>query len=681
MIKSIIQWLAIGTIALASNPEPSNKFKFGDGTPANKTLEFNRGANNPQIRWNESGQQLEFTNDGTNYSGIGSGSGSGGGGINILSNSDFESGISLGWTNAGGAFLSVSSGANVLFGKKSATFQAFGAGNYMESTLYPVPSGLGSQNCSAGIWYLGGDNNLVLEALDGSSNVLGSRTLTATTIATPFFTSFICPAFGGSFKLRVISTGASALVALDTMFLGQNTLLSTSTAQFIGSAFIPTTASCAWNNTSSTLAAFTTTSACPGPTVESNPGPGVIQTTDTDLPQFTVNSLPPGLYEVLISGSAGNTGGNGNNSVSISDGTNLSGNTGGGNVANVTNGFSVHGYFTYTSTGNRTFSLFGATTGSTLAVYSDNGAKQLYFSIKRFPLAQDQAIRPDMLANSWSGYHNTSCSWNISQSAFTADFPFTAGGCDIVQRTNRNFGTVTSANDGTPGNQIPGVVFTPSNPGRYYVCASFGINGNSLNQGMSYGLFDETPTQFGSGYTGVTSTGETEFMKVCGILDVASANVAKTVKIRGAVSSGSTGLTSGSLQSIDWNIFKLDQPLPAPVLVNSVVSNSNGVEVTCRGIINNLNPGATINSSSNCVASVNYISAGVIQINFSANTFSGNPACTCASQNSNHCCAVGNSGSGTVSTVTSAGFESHITGCSSGTPSEEMVFFTCIGPK
>lgn len=43
----------------------SNSFSVGDGAASNKTFVFNRGANNPFLRWNESSGNIEFSTDGS----------------------------------------------------------------------------------------------------------------------------------------------------------------------------------------------------------------------------------------------------------------------------------------------------------------------------------------------------------------------------------------------------------------------------------------------------------------------------------------------------------------------------------------------------------------------------------------------------------------------------------------
>lgn len=66
-----------------------NTFAIGDNLDTNKTLEFDNGdANNPAIRFNASGNALEFANDGVTFQEFGSGSG--GGGLDTFYTEDFE---------------------------------------------------------------------------------------------------------------------------------------------------------------------------------------------------------------------------------------------------------------------------------------------------------------------------------------------------------------------------------------------------------------------------------------------------------------------------------------------------------------------------------------------------------------------------------------------------------------
>jgi hypothetical protein len=59
----------------------SNSFRIGDKTTvSNKTIEANNGdANRPAMRYNESTNKWQFSNDGTTFTDMGSGSSPGGG--------------------------------------------------------------------------------------------------------------------------------------------------------------------------------------------------------------------------------------------------------------------------------------------------------------------------------------------------------------------------------------------------------------------------------------------------------------------------------------------------------------------------------------------------------------------------------------------------------------------------
>lgn len=49
----------------------SNTFKMGNGTQSNKRIILNRGGSNPEIRWNETTDKLQFSNDGSAFENIG----------------------------------------------------------------------------------------------------------------------------------------------------------------------------------------------------------------------------------------------------------------------------------------------------------------------------------------------------------------------------------------------------------------------------------------------------------------------------------------------------------------------------------------------------------------------------------------------------------------------------------
>lgn len=70
-------------------------FQLGDGsTTGDRTITVNRGGTNPALKWNETTDKWQFSNDGTNYSDMGSGGASG---INYIDNGDAELNATTGW--------------------------------------------------------------------------------------------------------------------------------------------------------------------------------------------------------------------------------------------------------------------------------------------------------------------------------------------------------------------------------------------------------------------------------------------------------------------------------------------------------------------------------------------------------------------------------------------------------
>lgn len=154
----------------------------------------------------------------------------------------------------------------------------------------------------------------------------------------------------------------------------------TTISQFIGSAYIINGS--AWSTSTSVLAPFT-----PGPSVspvvEFNPGPGIIQTTASTQPKFTVNNLAAGTYRVMISAVLGTSGAN--STLVIWDGTTYSGYVGNDVTNNRTT--ILIGYFTYSNTGNRTFEVYVQnSSGSNTNLYALGGPEpgwQLKLSLEK----------------------------------------------------------------------------------------------------------------------------------------------------------------------------------------------------------------------------------------------------------------------------------------------------------
>jgi len=158
---------------------------------------------------------------------------------------------------------------------------------------------------------------------------------------------------------------------------------STGRAQFVGSAYFAATASCTWTRANTAIGAFGTDTDCPGPTIETQKI-GSWQTTDADLPQWTINNLPPGLYVITVTGTSSMSGGAGNTEFALSDGTTTTG-TAGGHGTNATTGpMTVTGYFNYSTAGNRTFAVHGSATANSVAIDNSGGNQRLSIFIIRY---------------------------------------------------------------------------------------------------------------------------------------------------------------------------------------------------------------------------------------------------------------------------------------------------------
>lgn len=212
----------VATVAYAAGFEriPKDKLILGTGTTDSKVIESDvgLGAANPKLRFNSVSPTLEFASDGVSFLPFGSGSG-GSAGINVLTNGDFELGVTSNWVASGGT-LADEEGGDVLNGTKSATWTPSGASQTLTSDAGTIPAVVGNQACLATFWYKDGDSSQTAQVLDGGSAVIGQRTLTTQAEAKQEFIPFLCPAAGSTVTFRLISTGAATEIFLDDVFVG-----------------------------------------------------------------------------------------------------------------------------------------------------------------------------------------------------------------------------------------------------------------------------------------------------------------------------------------------------------------------------------------------------------------------------------------------------------------------------
>jgi hypothetical protein len=630
------------------------------GSSSNQTMKLGTTGT---IQYNNSTSKLQFAHDGTNFKDIGSGAGASGG-INLLGNPDFESGL-VNWTSSGGAFTVVTSGSNLLNGSKSALWVPSSANQTLTSDQVTVPAGLTGGGCMGKAFYKTTEatNLYTLVAIDGSSNVLGSATIypTVGSSAGTVPVYFPCPTTG-TIALKVLAAGTvpGAGIALDDLHIGSITSggqISQTTR--VGAAYFATTASCVWTHSGTSLGAFNTTAACPGPTVEVNAGPGVIQTTDVDLPQVTVNNMPAGEYIVTVSAYMTQST-TSDATLAVSDGTTTSGNISFNTTGTTAAPVVAIGHFSYSSAGNRTFQLFGSASTGTVSVLNSNSQAQTRITIIRYPSASETAYRTDSVAASWSGTVNGT--WGGVTSSYS---DFNSGtGIVMSQRNNTNFGTVSASSGSTLG-----VTFTPSRIGSYWVCASVTAYvsapataylrlvdgaGNVVNGGL------------GNNYSAANSAAP---FQLCGQLSAPTLSPV-TVKVQSLVLSGAT-VTVANLT--DWGIFQMYAAQGAPVFPGNVTSVSTGQLRHEYAVINTVTSGSlTVDSQSG------FLTVGACDANANCSVtfsgFSGTPACVGSDYASN-------AGILKFGTVTSGGATISSRNSTTGATLTGKFSLLCTGPR
>lgn len=490
----------------------SNNLELGDNVATgDKSIVIKRGGSDPVIKWNETLDRLEFSNDGTLFKAVGSGGG-GQGGINILTNGSFEDGISLGWTNSGGTFTQETYDDPTESNLKFARFVASGSGQYVETSLTVVPTFLGA-GCQAQFekYATVTDAAWKIVALDSSGNVLATQNFNqsggaSTFISTPIL-SFPCPAAGDTVKARIESL-AAATIDFDLGYLGGNkNTVDIAQARFVGESYIAAVANCGvggWATSSTTMGSVSTDADCPGPTIVRSKI-GTWLTTDTDLPKQTINNLPPGLYLVKIRGTAAQaTAGTG--VVSISDGTTTCQPVQAHSAIGDNVGFEVSCSFEYSSTGNRTFELVAGTSAGTMTILNAalTPAVGLKFIVEYFPLDSQTAVTSEQSgwfvdaniggANPSLGVSNVSTYTGIENS-----------GLDMVLRNGSSVAEIGCSSTNSPtgltcssGNESLSVAWTPPYAGWFDVCFNFTHFANNGASGTVAASFQVVETAINS---------------------------------------------------------------------------------------------------------------------------------------------------------------------------------------
>lgn len=497
---------------------------------------------------------------------------------NLLVNGGFENGKQT-WTASGGTFAIASSGSNLLTGLASATWDSNGAAQTLRTALIAVPNGLKNRPAVAQCKILvpSGTATHTLSVSDGSLT-LSTGTVISNTSPAITAVTFLAPS-SGSIRLVLTSVNADEpSITVDECYMGdaQGVALINAKTQDVFSAQVSS-----------------------GDVVSSENVDWINgDCTNASTGRATCN-FNSGIFSVAP------------NCV-----TTASLDT---NIAN-----SCH--------------IISVSSSSLVIECAGSAEADRAFSLTCQKASIDSpsvAFKPDTLANSWSGYHDSTCSgWTRTNTAL-GDVAADAS-CGFTELTNNNFGTVTSYVSGS--DKLPGFIFTPKSAGRYYVCASL------VQSGGTTGAYQTTQMLIGSTevdtIVGRVANGSDLPIQLCG-LAVATDTTAQTIKIFTAASSGANNISSAAsgatgARSIVWKIFKVDQSTPMAVMANSVVSKYAGVSGIEVANLNCDSGSAVTQEFGDWVSTIGNISGGACTITLQAGVFSSAPRCVATDSNSGH---------------------------------------------
>ena len=588
---------------------------------------------------------------------------------NLLLNPGFENG-SVSWTASGGATKTANTTAKgtLAYGYD---WNSNGAAQTLSSETITIPNGLLGQN---GVAYCGvktpsGTATHKLEVYDGSNVIATANVTSSSTRFATVITNFVFPT-SGTVVLRLNAVASNEPeIYIDDCYIGAANNISTSTnvtdwvnyTLTIGASTTPptqgagATKTARWRRVGGNMEVqFTYAQTAAG-----SAGSGVY-----------LFPLPSGGYTIDTTKVTVSTTGNGASGTVVGTGQAAFTTTGGANYASDLDviPYNTTNFQLIAQTGP-----FGPAQGNVSSSTYQLSNNPTYYSFSAsVPIvgwSAEPAFRPDLAAVSWSGYHDNTCSWartNTAYGDFTAD-----ASCALVERTNRNFGTVS-----TSGSVLPAITFTPARTGRYYVCAVIEAFSGTAGNAGAIRLWDGTTTigEMAVNYT--NSQGQT----ICGIYDVTSTS-SKTLTLQGKSASSTINIQTGSANTmIEWSIFALDQGFPAPVLLGSVTSKSTTAEGLERAYV-----GTTICSSSPCtlafssagISSITKTGTGDYTINFVSGAFSGPPNCVISSNKSGVSATTATVGD-FLPTTSSVRFTTYNL---AGSPTDVAMSIICMGPK
>jgi len=530
---------------------------------------------------------------------------------NLIKNPGFENQGSA-WNPTDQAHVTYNiSGASLATGDRTIAWDPASGADSLVSDAVAIPNALGGKNCLFSFEYNNGDGNIDAKITDGTATI-ASVTLAPQASFRKQNLNFICPS-SGNLRVEFIATADAAAIAIDDVYVGSaSNLFNVSQAELAGKAFQDTGANCQWSVSGGSFSDFPVDNDCQTLTVE-HEFIGDWQTTNTFLPEITINNLPPGRYSLIVNLNLSASVDPENVHVRISDGTTFSGQATTRIVGTNTQHVTVVGVFEYTTAGNRTFKMQGGAGSGDVRITVSSSERQLDWTLWKYPSSTELIVAPDS---------DTLVDWFVSANIGGALIDLGVADVDPYEGIEATTLDMV-ANSGSLGVQIPcsstngstgltcavgdesvGVVYTQPQAGPVLACASFvhapSVDKNEFldttfqivetpNNAQTITTTGNTRLQSGAGHT-ASGGGTQEVLvsnpvRVCGTFNFTTAGQ-KTLRlfyqqlVVGTPSASLIRANRGSNQGfvdIHWEVYPLSQgALTQPQVLNQVLTTESG---------------------------------------------------------------------------------------------------------
>lgn len=517
---------------------------------------------------------------------------------------------------ASGGTLTRNTGSATLDAISECQWDASASAQTLKFDLDSFPSGVSGANCEAKITKSSTDGLIQAYIEQNSIAITSSPVL----VSGASSTSLNYPCGATATKVVLQSTADAAPIKVG-IYSGLATNLSNvAQARYVG-GIRWFTSNCIWvNNASNSPLLPSADSDCPtSPEIDGSAvAPG------TKVPQVTFTGLTAGKkYVASFIGGIIRYSANTSASVRINDGTNYtSGACYTDSALSLFCPTSINHVFTASSSSITISAHLIAGSGTASLAGLNASDNPVEIRLYEYPSSSEIAVRADLAASFWTGYHDSTCGgWTRTNTAY-GDFAADAS-CALTQLNAKNISCVAT------GSVLPAIACTFPRPGDYKVCLT---TAGTISAGAnhSYQLTDGTTAQaWSSGYNSYSPN-------MCGTWQVTGTT--KTFTLQGKSASGTVTMDAqGATATAVWSVEAITNNTPAPVLVGSVTSNSTGQERIERAYIVNSAGTPGISSQSGVwISSITDSGIGNYVANFVSGIWSAAPTCvmTCASADS-----------------------------------------------